>query len=185
MTKPSKQQLINDRKAILAADGTLASKLAPWSRDVLTYVMDSGDIDMVQRMIDGLSPVYAKQACSYFPRFLPWEWDKDARKFGKKDTKKVKAKTAALEKFLADPANNMISLAKQAKSEADKTKNPKHAEKLGKLLEKGLKEENPEFRLTTAEIFSTLKSTGVSWDELLPMVFEMASDDVKAGLAEK
>lgn len=184
MAKPNKNQLIKDRQAILAADGTLASKLAPWSRDVLVYVLDSGDIDMVQRMIDGLSPVYAKQACSYFPRFLPWEWDKATRKFGKKDSKKVKAKTAAIEKFLADPENNMISLAKQAKAEADKTKNPKHAEKLGKQLEKGLKEENPEFRLTTAEIFSTLKTAGVSWDELLPMVFDMASEDAKSGLAK-
>lgn len=182
MAKANKTQLIKDRQDILKADGTLASKLAPWSRDVLTYVLETGDIAMVQRLIDGLSAVYQKQAAAYFPKFLPWEWDKTTRQFGKKDSKKVKAKTAATEKFLKDPANDMISMAKQAKAEDDKTKNPKHASKVSKALEKGLKEENPEFRLTTAELFSTLKEAGVNWDELLPLVFKMASSDVKETL---
>jgi hypothetical protein len=75
-----------------AAERITKAKLSVLSRDMLTYIVDSNDIDSANRLLAVLTPVNYRVAVEYFTHFLPWqtENDKDGKflRFGKKFIKK-------------------------------------------------------------------------------------------------
>lgn len=62
------------------------------SRDALLYVLDSNDIDYINRVIGVCSPVNRLAAIEYFSEFLPWQVEKDKEKKFIRFSKKMKGK---------------------------------------------------------------------------------------------
>lgn len=95
------------------AEKVTKAKLRELSRDLLVYVPESDDIDIVNRLIGVLTPVNRRVSILYFAHFLPWEQEKDADgnflRFGKrmKGEKKLKRKQEAITAWLADDANDI------------------------------------------------------------------------------
>lgn len=87
-------------------------ELAALSREALTYVVETHDIDLVNRLIGVLTPMNRKTAILYFSHFLPWnvEHKDDAfSRFGKmmEQSKKVKKRLKSIADFLSDESNDI------------------------------------------------------------------------------
>lgn len=100
-------------EAIAAAEKITRVELRELSRELLQYVPDSQDIDIVNRLVKVLTPMNAKTAILYFSHFLPWDVEKDNDgkfvRFGGKHQgdKHVNRKLDLIKAFLADPENNI------------------------------------------------------------------------------
>ena len=68
--------------AIAAAEKITRASLGEISRELIMYVPDTKDIDLVNRLLGVLTPMNRATAVLYFKHFLPWDWEKDANKFG-------------------------------------------------------------------------------------------------------
>lgn len=98
--------------AIASAEKITRKELGALSREALTYVMESHDIELVNRLIGVLTPVNRKAAILYFTHFLPWvveQADEKFSRFGKMNNKpKVVARMSkAIDEWLAVETNNL------------------------------------------------------------------------------
>ena len=99
--------------AIAAAETITKKELGMMSRELLTYVPESDDIDIVNRLIKVLTPMNARVSILYFTHFLPWQVERDADdrfvRFGKRAEKEkaIKKKFDAITEFLAQEDNNI------------------------------------------------------------------------------
>ena len=98
---------------IANAEKITRKRLAEMSRDLLVYVPETDDIDIVNRLVGVLTPMNSKVAIMYFKHFLPWEQEKDNDgnhvRFGKRmqGDKKVNKKLAAITEWLKDESNTI------------------------------------------------------------------------------
>ncbi len=69
--------------AIASAEKITRVELSILSRDALTYVMESHDIELVNRLIGVLTPVNRKVSILYFSHFLPWNVEKTDDNFSR------------------------------------------------------------------------------------------------------
>jgi hypothetical protein len=98
--------------AIANAEKITRAELAALSREALSYVMDTHDIDLVNRLIGVLTPVNRKVAILFFTHFLPWSVEKQDDKFSRfgkmsDKTKQVKKATESIADFLSDESNTI------------------------------------------------------------------------------
>ena len=98
--------------AIASAEKITRVELAALSREALSYVMESHDIELVNRLIGVLTPVNGKVAILYFTNFLPWtveEVDGKFARFGKmvKKPKQVKNKANLIIDWLSVDTNDL------------------------------------------------------------------------------
>lgn len=113
MTNNLKAVVYGRLEAIAAAEKITRVELGAMSRELLMYVPDTHDIDIVNRLLGVLTPVNKRTAILFFKHFLPWDSENDAdgvfSKFGKmhKGEKKVARKMQAITEFLADESNNI------------------------------------------------------------------------------
>lgn len=103
---------------IAAAEKITKVKLATLSRDILLYVVETDDIDSVNRLIGVLTSWHKKAAVPYFTHFLPWEVERDSDKkfqrFGKRmKGNKLTKKRVLIEKWLENPDNCIWNWADQ------------------------------------------------------------------------
>lgn len=104
-------------EAVKAAEKVTKVELSALSRELLLYVPDTDDIDMVNRLVGVLTPMNRSTAILFFKHFLPFEQEEDKQgnhsRFGKKlaKAKAVARKEEAIAKFLADEANDIWSWA--------------------------------------------------------------------------
>ena len=101
-------------EAIIAAETITRKELGELSREALTYVVDTHDIDFINRLITGLKTANKKIATMYFTQFLPWEVKKVDGKFSRfgkmfKKPKQLKKKVLAIGEWLAVEENNIWS----------------------------------------------------------------------------
>lgn len=104
--------------AIAQAEKITRVELGHLSRELLTYVVDTHDISIVNRLIGVLTPMNRKTAILYFTHFLPWivEKENDAfSRFGKMmdKPKQVKKRVELIAEFLLDENNNLWSWAEE------------------------------------------------------------------------
>ena len=101
MTNNLKAVVYGRLEAIMAAEKITRVELGAMSRELLIYVPETHDIDIVNRLINALTPVNRRAAILFFKHFLPWDVENDAdgvfAKFGKmhKGEKKVAKKHMA------------------------------------------------------------------------------------------
>lgn len=101
--------------AIAAAEKITRVELSALSRELLIYVPETNDIDIVNRLIGVLTRMNERTAVLYFGHFLPWVQEKDTQgnftRFGKKmeGDKKVAKRMALIADWLKDEANDIWS----------------------------------------------------------------------------
>lgn len=98
---------------IAAAEKITKVKLSILSRDILGYVMDTDDIQSVNRLLEVLTPMNKRVAVLFFSHFLPWDAERTTDgafiRFGKrtKGEKKLTRSMKLIKEFLADVSNNI------------------------------------------------------------------------------
>jgi len=101
--------------AVAAAEKITRVELGHLSRELLEYVVDTHDIDIVNRLIGVLTPVNKRVSILYFTHFLPWTVEKDSDgkfvRFGKMlgKPKQVKKRVELIAAFLVNENNNIWS----------------------------------------------------------------------------
>lgn len=104
---------------VAKAEKVTREALGEFSRSALAYVLETDDIDVVNRMVNVLTPMNRRTAILFFREFLPWEEEKDADgnhvRFGKRSQKNkvVDKKSTAIAEFLADENSTIWTWAKE------------------------------------------------------------------------
>lgn len=147
--------------AIANAEKVTKAELAALSREVLEYVTveASGDVGVINRLLNVLTPMNHKTACLFFVEFIPHTFEEN-NTFGAKfkGQKKVDAITEAVNNFLANEDNNIWTW---AAANIKLEKKPKdYLNKLTKLVERALADDEE----------------GISMEDIMLAVFEGGVD---------
>lgn len=115
------------------------AQLKPLSRELLEYVPLSGDIAMVNRLLQALKPVNRKACVAYFSHFLPWVYDETVKRFdGKmKSDKRIRAKAQAVDEFLSEADSSLYSWKKEKAAEKEVDYIAKVTKAVGNALDEG------------------------------------------------
>lgn len=184
MTNNLKAVIVADIDAVKASEKITKAKLRDLSRNILLYVPESGDIDVVNRLIGVLTPMNKRTAILFFRAFLPWEVEENKgefSRFGKKLTKEkvVKRKLDAITEFLADEGNDIWSWAAVEVTVEYKPKN--FSADITKAVQKALKGEvkdNGETPpISAEEVMLAVMSGGISVASLLKMAEVLGNTD--------
>lgn len=97
--------------SIKASEAITRVELAELSREALIYVVDTADIDLVNRLLGVLTPVNKLAALAFFREFIPHVEEKNGEEFsrfgGQMKARAFKRKVAAIGDFLANEENNI------------------------------------------------------------------------------
>jgi succinate dehydrogenase flavin-adding protein (antitoxin of CptAB toxin-antitoxin module) len=157
MNKNTMLKRVND---FIGTERSSKAQLSALSRDLLTYVYESNDSPMINRLIEGLTPANKRVACQFFPNFLAWEWDKETQQFTKKKKAKiVDSVLAKLEEALKNPAWDMWSWY-EAKGVQPEKKDKDHKKAVGNAIKAALTEEGDN-RLSITDIATLMFANGV------------------------
>ena len=128
--------------SVAKSETNVRSKLSSLSRELLMYVPDSGDIGMVNRLLDVVTPRNREMLVLFFNEFLPWKLEKTAGIFtGKiKGKGSIEKKLTAIDQFLKREHNDVWTWADENITTTVRPKN--YASKLTKLVERSLADEN-------------------------------------------
>lgn len=169
-------------KALVKSETTTKAALAEVSRSMLTYVIDTNDIGMVNRLCDVLTPMNKQTAFAFFGAFLPWK--QDGVTFGKKlaGPEAIAKRTEAINFFLVNPDNNIWTWAADNVEVSAKPKN--YASKLSKLVERSLNDDSE--ALNVNQVIQAVIAGGVSMLDLMASVnsAQAVIDAIKADALE-
>ena len=178
MSKPTKASIAKRIATIAGAETTLKAQLGVLSRELLTYVVETGDIEMVTRLFNVLTPINKRRALQYFPNFLPWDFDKKTNEFGKKikNPKTVASKVEKIKKFLDSAENDIFSW---GVDNADKPKKPvNHRANVLKAVNKAIKgDENR--KLSPEDWASILKEVSIEHPMFKQGLGKLVADDAE------
>tara|TARA_R110002050_G_scaffold291167_1_gene445414 strand:+ start:2601 stop:3173 length:573 start_codon:yes stop_codon:yes gene_type:complete len=160
--------------------------LAEMSRDLLSYVPDTNDIDIVNRLIGVLTPMNRQVAILFFTEMLAWQVEKtkegEFSRFGGaiKGEKSSKKKWDNAAEFLADPDNTIWTWANKNVDPIAKKKD--FASMIAKAVENALKghEKSDTDPLTPAAIVAAVFTGGVSLDDMLSACADQEGEAVEA-----
>jgi gas vesicle protein len=145
---PITQKTVNAKiEKLKASERITKTMLSELSRDLLTYVIISGtmDIDSVNRTISVLTPMNKQTAVLFFTHFLPFSFDEGTSSFGGLQKKKLKAKTEAIESFLEDETKDIWSWA--AENVKIEKKKVDYLAKITKDVTKALSDDDEEYTI--------------------------------------
>jgi hypothetical protein len=170
----------NIKKSLYAALEKLANAeritkatLAEISRDSLNYVVETADIDYINRVIAVLTPMNKAVAIEFFTHFLPWDVEKtEAGAFVRFTTKTKKDKklrdcAERMKEFLADEHNTIWTW---AETNIDiEVKKKDFAGLIVKAITKAMKgdEKSDTDPLTHQEIVKAFFVAGITIDDLM------------------
>lgn len=172
MTENNLKAIVYGRlEAIMAAEKITRAELGALSRELLIYVPETNDIDIVNRLVNVLTKANSKVAILYFKHFLPWEAEEtpegEHSRFGKmmQGDKKVKRRLEAIDAWLKDEGNTIWNWM-DANVEIGKKKD--FAQMIKKAIEKALKgdEKTDSAPLSKLEVVMTVLET-MTIDEML------------------
>lgn len=157
--------------SIATSEKQTRTDLKEFSRTVLPYVMETHDIEVVNRLILVLTVNNAKRFVEYANNFLPWVSEKDSDgshvRFGKMQASHIVVKSQKKQtEFLLDEKNNFWTW-----SQAESTPKAKDwAALLKSQVAKSQKGNDATPPITNGEILAAVFSGGFSIDELLVAV---------------
>jgi len=162
-------------EAIMAAEKITRAELGALSRELLIYVPETNDIDIVNRLHVVLTPMNMQLIEAYFEHFLPWEVERDNDgnflRFGKKMSgdKKVNKRLDLIKTWLAEEGNHLWVW---AKDNIKMTKKKDFVGGIQKALERALKgdEESESPALSKLECLMAVMSAGFTIDDMLSAV---------------
>lgn len=160
--------------AIANAEKITRKELGAFSVEALTYVVESHDIDIINRLINILTPMNRKVAILYFGHFLPWEQEKDGdevfQRFGKmmNKQKKVNRRLDLIKEWLSDEKNNIWTW---ADTNLDLYKVKNWAANITKAVEKALQGEETDAgespAIDVAHVIAAVMAGGVDIGDML------------------
>lgn len=158
---------------LASAERVTKQLLGELSRDLLSYIPDTNDVGMANRLIAVLTPMNKATALLFFKHFLPWSMDDTGSVFTKKETspKRLDKKLDAIRKFLSEEGNNIWVWAESnvevEKKQFNLSDNVKRAVELalkGKEESKSTEAADP---ISPAEIIAAVIAAGVTPDDVL------------------
>ena len=160
-------------EAIASAEKITRVELGHLSRELLTYVVETHDVDIVNRLIGVLTPMNRQTSILFFTHFLPWSVEKDKQdnfnRFGKmsKGEKKLAASHTNIAAFLGDEENNIWTWAAENIEVEQKKKDFAGliAKSITRALEGDEKTDTPP--LARDELMAAIFAGGVTLDDLL------------------
>jgi hypothetical protein len=161
---------------IIKGEATLSKLLATASRDLLAYVPETGDIGMVNRLLEGLSKANRNHAFVFFKTFLQWDVS-EAGLFTSKMTGKRKSLNIESEraKFLANAENDLWTWEKARRVmpvRTDAEKRETAVKRITNDIKKGL----TEIKLSPADILHIIAEAGVTIEEIVRLADVMKSE---------
>lgn len=166
------------------AETTSRAMLALLSRDLLTYVLDTGDIGMVNRTLAACKTRNRGVAFVFFNAFLPWkcEGKDDLRTFTTKSTNKdVVAKcVAAIGKFLADENNSIWTWADENVAPVERKVD--YAKQLTNTVARALDKDKG--GMSPADVLAAIHEGGITIASILSMADEIRAELDKANPAD-
>ena len=157
---------------IATSEKQTRADLKEFSRSVLPYVMDTDDIEVVNRLVGILTVNNAAKFIDYANHFLPWVSEKDEDKkhvrFGKMQASHIVVKAQKKQtEFLLVADNNFWTWAQAGATPKVKD----FAELLKKLVEKSAKGDDNTAPLTHEQILAAVFSgSNFSIDDMLKAV---------------
>lgn len=159
------------------------SMLVDISRDAVQLLMleaEHPDSRIVNKLIDGLTPVNKKVAIAYFRHFLAFHILTDEEgsflSFGGKDKKQWDKKKEAAEEMLADPHQNIWTWADRNIEVAPK---PMDFAKLNQAMGQLIKKAN-KAKLGSQSVVQAMLSNGITVEDLLAVINAQADAPVAA-----
>jgi transcriptional/translational regulatory protein YebC/TACO1 len=145
--------------------------LSELSRTLVAYVYETGDVSLVNRTIQVLTPVNKRVACLYFPTYIGWSFDEKTCMFGKKAKDKTYNKKLELATaYLEDEGNDIWRYAEDEIQLQAKPKN--YGAKLTQLVTKALTDEDE--GLSAKEVlFAILASEELTLADLMQPLAEI------------
>lgn len=156
--------------AIAAAEKITRVELSHMSRELLDYVPDSQDIDIVNRLLGVLTAMNRRVAILYFSHFLPWEKEQDNEgnfvRFGKKmqSAKKIARKHKAITEWLKDESNDIWSWSDTNIELKQKDLGATVTRAIKKALQGDEKTDTP--AMTHFEVLNAVMDGGVTLDDM-------------------
>lgn len=169
-------------RVIGKGERTFKEEMSALSREMLPYVMEGGDIDAVNRLLDVLTPKNHDLAAKYFSKLLPWKLDNTTKRFGGKSTNKdmVNKRKEAIETFLADETNNIFTWSAANNQSQQREQRPKnYATQISNLVEKALTETKEADRIDVKEVFKSAVKAAIAGGMKLADLMETFDAAVK------
>lgn len=161
---------------ITKGEATLSKLLATASRDLLAYVPDTGDIGMVNRLLEGLSKANRNHAFVFFKTFLEWDISEadlfTSKMTGKRRTLNIESERA---KFLADANANLWTWERARRVmpvRTDAEKRETAVKRITNDIKKGL----TEVKMTPADILRIITEAGVTIEEIVRLADVMKTE---------
>lgn len=173
------------------AERVTKATLSQLSRDLLPFTLETERIDLVNSTLVVLTPKNREIAELYFKHFLPWSFDGDKRKFGKRFDagKKTDRKHADMVEHLANPSADIWSWAAREIAPSE-FKVPDFKGAIASTIEKAMKGKTnpatgqPEGALSAADvIMAVVSANGIEATEIVDMVDMIIEDNRKNMLA--
>jgi ribosomal protein L22 len=162
-------------------------EMAALSRELLPYVMETGDIDAVNRLLECLNPKNREIAKKFYSKMLPWTWNNSDKKFGGKSKNKdmVTKRSAAIKTFIADEKNDIWSWTAKANEPTERPARPKnYADKVASLVESALTDNKETERLDPKTVFIQSVKAMVHAGMKLSEIFETFEAAIKEAETE-
>lgn len=157
-------------EAIANAEKITRKELSAMSRELLLYVPESNDIDIVNRLLGILTPMNKRVAILYFGKFLPWEKETDNndnfQRFGKriKGERNNAKRLKLITEWLADERNDIWLWSDKNIELKPKDFKSIVAKAIAKALEGDEKTDTPP--LSRAEVMLAVMDGGVTFSDI-------------------
>lgn len=161
------------------AEKVTKARLGQISRELLTHLVveEQNDIGLVNRLIERLTPVNKKVACLFFAEFLPFK-EGNSTYFGErmKGEKKLTKINQAVSEFLANPANDIWSWAKDNVKTEKRV--PDYLKNIKRDIEAALDEDKG--GLSKAEVILAIMDSGLSLEDMVTIMQANAPEEAEA-----
>jgi hypothetical protein len=169
---------------IVKGEATVSKLLAAASRDLLSYVPETGDIGMVNRLLEGLSKANRNHAFVFFKTFLEWDVS-EAGLFTTKMTGKRRSISIEAErvKFLAAEANNLWTWEKRRRVLPTPTE-AQIKERVVTRITNDIKKGLTEVKLSPLDILKIISEAGITVGEIVRLADVMKTEAEKVAAKE-
>lgn len=156
-------------EALCISETTTKRELRSLSRSVLEYSIETGDVAIVNRLLQVLTPVNRKVAVKYFETFSGFVIDDATKLFKGKSKKRWDESVKAAKEFLSDPHNNIWTWAEINIEIEKKQFDLSQVTDAFKAFVKKAQKEN----LTQKDVLGAIFKAGVELDTVLALMGEM------------
>lgn len=158
-------------------ENTFRTEMGILSRELLSYVPETGDIDAVNRLMAVLNPKNKELAQKFFQTYLPHKWDTKELRFGKKSTNKemVAKRRNLTNTFLSNESNTIWTWMAQKAERVERPAKPKdYAKKIETLAHAALEDEKEAIDIKA--MLRAIINAGAKLSDIMEALDEVAKE---------